>query len=115
MNDITRISKAFTENAVISTDDINVSATTEDRVRAIALGAAGLKKKGTVAITGNVALNLITRDTLAAIGDNTMLTASDDVTVAAADKLQLIGGSGGLAISGKVGVHPRMVGERPRR
>ena len=104
MNDIDRVSQAFTDNAVIGTDDINVSATIDDRVRAFAIGASGQKKKGTAAVTGSVSLNLITRDTLAAIGDTTTLTAGGDVTIVAADKLQLVAAGGGLAISGKVGV-----------
>ncbi|MCF4969229.1 beta strand repeat-containing protein [Nostoc sp. CMAA1605] len=107
LNDLDRDVRAFTNKASITARNVDVLASNRDFYLSITAGVGATAPKGTAAVAGSVNLNFIDTTLVAALGDNTTLTATGDVSVEAKDILPVTAVAG--AISGalpgtKVGV-----------
>src|SRR5690606_11526675 len=86
---------------------LTVSAHSTEDVMTIA--AAGAGSASSAAVAGSVAIQVMTENTLAAIGDDATITATSaghnpGVTIAASDDTDLLAIAGSLALSGSAGV-----------
>ncbi|MDX9752662.1 MAG: LEPR-XLL domain-containing protein, partial [bacterium] len=104
LNDYDRITKAYTENANITTQDVYLNAYTKNQLIAVTAGVAGGKMKEKFNLAGSVNLGLLDNETVAAIGDHTTLIASGDVLIRAENDLSIIAVAGAITWAGKVAV-----------
>ena len=104
-NDLSRVTKAYTQDTTINAADLIVMASSDDMIISITAGASGSKPSGkTVNLAGSANLALVDNETVAAVGDDTTVTASDDVEVKATTETSAIGVAGGIAVGGKAGL-----------
>ncbi len=103
LNDLDRDVRAYTDNATITANNVDVLATNRDFFLSITAGAAGTKR-GAAAVAGSVNLNLIDTNLVSALGDNAKLTARGNVSVEARDTLPIVSVAGAISAGAGAGI-----------
>ncbi|MEO1004704.1 MAG: hypothetical protein AAFW67_02390, partial [Cyanobacteria bacterium J06638_38] len=104
-NDLTRDTRAFTENTDITANNVTLNALSKDHLISITAGGAGALNDGTASVAGSVNLNFGDSTTIAALGDNTQLTATGIIDLDADYDQLIVSVAGGVSVTdGKAGI-----------
>ncbi len=104
-NAVTDTTKAYLQNAALSADQLDVTATHAGYIGSLTAGAAGASGVSGTAVAGSVSVNLILPDTEAYVSDANLALGADS-NIKATDQTQIwsIAGSGALGGDGGYGV-----------
>lgn len=105
-NTLIRKTHAFTEDVDITAGNVLIDASSTDRHLSVSAGgaAAPVESEKSVAVAGSVNLHVVVNYTVAALGDQTRLISTGDVTVEAENVVQFASIAGAVAVAGQVGV-----------